>query len=208
MLDTGQHPRLGFEPIRESRLESLDNFASRMAQATAEARAALAKAADDMARFYDVHRRDTPRYNVSDKVWLSSENIRTTRPTKKLDYKWLGPYVIKQVISRNAYWLKLPASFGKVHPVFSVTLLHPFESDPIIERQERHPPPPPPVIRDGVDEVESILDSRIFRGKVEYLVCWKGYGVEEDEWHPAQDVQGSKRLVAEFHRTHPQAAGP
>ena len=37
MLDTGQHPRLGFEPIHESRLESLDNFASRMAQATAEA---------------------------------------------------------------------------------------------------------------------------------------------------------------------------
>ena len=163
-----------------------------------------------MAQFYDVHRRDVPKYNVGDKVWLSSENIRTTHPTKKLNYKWLGPYVIEQVISRNAYQLKLLASFGKVHPVFSVTLLRPFESDPIIERQERHPPPPPPVIRDGIEEykVESILDSRIFRRKVEYLVRWKGYGVEEDEWRPAQDVQGSKRLVAEFHRTHPQAAGP
>jgi len=49
MLDTGQNPRLGFEPIHESRLESLDNFASRMAQATNEARAALVKAANDMA---------------------------------------------------------------------------------------------------------------------------------------------------------------
>ena len=170
----------------------------------------MAKAADDMARFYDVHRRDVPRYNVGNKVWLSSENIRTTRLTKKLDYKWLGPYVIEQVISRNAYRLKLPASFGKVHPVFSVTLLCPFESDPIIERQEHHPPPPPLVIRDGVEEyeVESILDSWIFRRTVKYLVRWKGYGVEEDEWRPAQDVQGSKCLVAKFHCTHPQAAGP
>ena len=55
MLDAGQNPRLGFEPIRESRLESLDNFASRMAQATEEAWAALVKAADNMAQFYDAH---------------------------------------------------------------------------------------------------------------------------------------------------------
>ena len=104
-----------------------------MAQVTAKAQATLVKAADNMAQFYDVHRCDVPKYNVGDKVWLSSENIRTAHPTKKLNYKWLGPYVIEQVISRNAYQLKLPASFGKVHPVFSVTLLHPFESDPIIE---------------------------------------------------------------------------
>jgi len=31
-------------------------------------------------------------------------------------------------------------------------------------------------------EVEKILDSQLFHGRVEYLVCWKGYGVEEDKW--------------------------
>ena len=103
MLDTSQNPRLRFEPIRESQLESLDNFTSRMAQATDEAQATLVKAADDMARFYDAHRHEAPKYNVGDKVWLSSENIRMTRPTKKLDYKWLSPYTIDWVISRNAY---------------------------------------------------------------------------------------------------------
>ena len=184
MLNASQNPRLGFEPIRESRLESLDNFTSRMARATDEARATLVKAADDMARFYDVHRRKAPRYSVGDKVWLSSENIRTTRLTKKLNYKWLGPYTIDRVISHNTYRLKLLVSFGQVHPVFSVTLLRPYDDDPITEHQERHPPPPPPVIRNGIEEyeVEKILNSRIFCGKVEYLVRWKGYGVEEDEW--------------------------
>ena len=55
MLNMDQNPRLGLEPIHESQLESLDNFASRMAQAMEEARAALVKAANDMAQFYDAH---------------------------------------------------------------------------------------------------------------------------------------------------------
>ena len=119
-----------------------------------------------------------------------------TRP----NFPTTSPSTIDRVISRNAYWLKLPASFGQVHPIFSVTLLCPYDNDPITECQECHPPPPPPVVRDSIEEyeVEKILDSRIFRGKIEYLVCWKGYGVEEDEWRPSRDIQGSKRLVAEF----------
>ena len=137
-----------------------------------------------MAQFYDIHQHEAPRYSVGDKVWLSSENIRTTRLTKKLDYKWLGPYTINQVISRNVYRLKLPASFGQVHPIFSVTLLCPYDNDPITKCQEHHLLPPAPVVHNGVKEyeVKKILDSPICCGKVEYLVHWKGYGVEVDKW--------------------------
>src|SRR6266481_7456676 len=94
MLNTGQNPQLGFEPICKSWLETLENFTSRMEQATKEAQSALTRAADDMAHFHDAHRCEAPQYNVGDKVWLSSENIRTTRPMKKLNYKWLSPYII------------------------------------------------------------------------------------------------------------------
>ena len=53
---------------------------------------------------------------------------------------------------------------------------------------------PPPVVKDGVEEykVEQIFDSWLFRGKLEYLVHWKGYGVEEDEWRPVEDIKGSR----------------
>ena len=61
-----------------------------MAQATDEAWAALVKAADDMAWFYDVHRREAPRYSIGDKVWLSSENIRMT-PDKKTRLQMAWP---------------------------------------------------------------------------------------------------------------------
>ena len=160
-----------------------------MVWATNEAWAALVKAADDMAQFKDVHWCKASKYNIDDKVWLSSENIKTTCPTKKLDYKWLGPYTIEQVISHSAYWLKLPVSFSQVHPVliFSVTLLCPYDNDLIAECQEYHPPPLLPVICDSIEEyeVEKILNSQIFCGKVEYLVCWKGYDIKEDEWRPS-----------------------
>src|SRR5467141_809244 len=55
MMDTGQNLQLGIEPLRESRLETLNDFASRMDVAMKEAHSALSRAADDMARFYDTH---------------------------------------------------------------------------------------------------------------------------------------------------------
>src|SRR5467141_2284247 len=53
MIDTGQNPRLGIELLRELCLEMLNDFADQMEMATKEARSALSKAADNMARFYD-----------------------------------------------------------------------------------------------------------------------------------------------------------
>src|SRR5467141_407965 len=49
MMDTGQNPRLSIEPLRESCLKTLNDFASEMEVAMTEARLALSRAADDMA---------------------------------------------------------------------------------------------------------------------------------------------------------------
>ena len=87
-----------------------------MEMTTNEACSALQRAADDMARIYDVHRQHAPTYKAGDKVWLNAQNITTTQPTKKLDHKWLGPYTVNKVISQNAYQLQLPPSFGHTHP--------------------------------------------------------------------------------------------
>src|SRR5882724_726765 len=89
--------------------------------------------------------------------------------------------------------------------MFSVTLLRPYKADMITERVQHDPPPP--VVHDGVEEyeVKLILDSQILRGKLKYLVCWKGYGIEEDEWRPSEDVKGARRLVSEFHHQNPEA---
>ena len=68
MLDTGKNPLLSIEPMRESHLETLNNFTSWMEAVTKEAHSALTQAADDMAHFYDTHHKEAPLYEVGDKV--------------------------------------------------------------------------------------------------------------------------------------------
>jgi len=94
-----------------------------------------------------------------DRVWLKRKNIRTTRPSNKLDHKQIGPYTILEKVGLRAYKLDLPACV-KLHPVLYISLLEPTAStEPI---PGHHQPPPPPIIIEAQQEweVEQILDSR------------------------------------------------
>ena len=54
LLETGRLPRMGFEPDQpRSRLESVNKFTDQMKGMLEEAKAALAKSKDDMARYYN-----------------------------------------------------------------------------------------------------------------------------------------------------------
>ena len=183
------------ELIWETWLEALGEFTTHMDQATQKAWSALSKVADDMGHFY--HHQAAPVNKPGDKVWLNAQNITTTHPMKKLDHKWLGPYTINKVVSFSAYGLQLLASFGHTHLVFSIVLLQPYHQDPIPEQKTL--PPPTLIICDGSQEyeVEKILDSWLFRGKLGYLVCWKGYGAADDLWIPERDISGARWLVTE-----------
>ena len=90
----------------------------------------------------------------------------------------------------------------KIHPVFHVCLLKPYK-DSTIPRQLQAPSPPIEV--DGAEEFEvsEILDSRINRGKLEYLVHWQGYEVYERTWKPAANLENVLKMIAEFHREYP-----
>lgn len=204
MLNSGRHPRMGTEPLRTSKVESVDNFVKRMQSARQEAEAALQRAADDMARFYNQNRGEAVSYQVGDMVWLDGRDIKTDRPSKKLDDKRYGPFKIVKIIGPNAYQLQLPPSM-KVHPVFNTVKLRPFIKDTIFGRNP--PPKPPPVIKgDNPEwEVEYIKDSRLQRGKLQYLVKWKGYPQEESTWEPEEYLKNSKKLIKDFHTKYPSA---
>jgi hypothetical protein len=169
-LDSGQHLRMGFEPQQPSWLESVNEFTDRMKLALEEAKSALAKAKDDMARYYNQRRLPTPVYKPGNLVYLDASDIKMTRPSRKLSHRRLGPFPVERRVSRNAYRLQLPFPMRRLHPVFNIVKLTTAPPDPI---PGRHPqPPPPPEVIDGEDEylVKKILDSKMFHGRLKFKI--------------------------------------
>jgi hypothetical protein len=182
MLDTGRHPRMGFE-----------------------AKSAIAKAKDEYTMYYNRRREPTLVFKPGDKVWLDGSNITTNRPSSKLSHQRLGPFVIKACVGRGTYRLALPPHFCRLHPVFPMVKLSIAHPDPILGR---HPAPPPPTtLIDGEDEyeVEAILDSRMRYNHLEYLVKWKGYDESNNQWEEHMQLH-TKSKIAQFYRKHPSAA--
>jgi len=109
LLDTGWHPQMGFELHQPpSRVKAVNEFTNQMKDTLEEAKSALAKAKDDMAQYYNCRHSPAPIFSPGDMVYLDSEDIQTTRPSKKLSHCRLGPYPVERRIGKYAYCLVLP----------------------------------------------------------------------------------------------------
>ncbi|OAV84942.1 hypothetical protein PTTG_30931, partial [Puccinia triticina 1-1 BBBD Race 1] len=170
-----------------------------------ELAACLEEAQATMKRQFDRGVRDTPQWNVGDAVWLSSKNISTTRPSPKMDHKWLGPFNISRKISPSVYKLTLPLSMKGVHPVFHISVLRKHAPDTIIGRRQREPEP---VEVEGQEEwaVAEILDCRKRGKRLEYLIQWAGFGPEDNSWEPESNLEHAKELLQDFKTRFPHAA--
>jgi hypothetical protein len=144
-----------------------------------------------------------PNIRVRSKVWLDARNVRSTHPTRKWDWKCLGPFRVQKQVSSCAYEVELPVSI-RIHRVQPVSLLDPVVEDPL---DGQVVPPPPPVDVEGDEEyqVSSVEDSRMYRSQLQYLIRWTGY--DSLTWEPAKFVDGL-RAVEEFHRRYPEKPGP
>jgi len=121
----------------------------------------------------------------------------------------LGPFrILEAVESGNlAFRLELLASMGRIHPVFHASLLEPYRASSWADRLQELPPPVE-VEGELEYEVREILDSKMERRQLFYLVDWVGYGPEERTWEPATNVEHAKDAVADFHRAHPPRPSP
>ena len=88
---------MGPEPSRKGKEREAGKFVDEMKGVFKETEAALKQAAEDMKRFYDRGRRPND-LEVGDRVWLDTQDLRTDRPSKKLDYKKVGPF---EIISKH-----------------------------------------------------------------------------------------------------------
>jgi hypothetical protein len=199
----GFHPRFNVSSLPSSSdgvAFDADHQAQRLRDITSELQVNIGKAQESQARYYDVKHKPMS-FQVGDQVWLSTRNIRTQRPSKKLDHRRLGPFTIEKLVGTQTYRLILPPTI-RIHPVFHVSLLEPFVANTFPGRVAT---PPLPIHIDNVEEyeVETVLDSKRFGRQLKYRIHWKGYGPEDDTWEPKSNLTNSPDLINMFHATNP-----
>jgi len=212
----GYTPRMSFDteayktnaPIARERIQQgkANALAHGIQNAWEFCKANISAAQERMMKQANKHRRDVT-YNVGDSVWLSTKHIKTQRPSKKLDHKWIGPFRIvrKHGISCK---LDLPTTM-KIHDVFHPSLLSLDPNDPMDGQQFTEPPPV--TATEGDDEAEWLVDDilavRRFRNVIKAQASWHGYP-RDLTWYPIDNFRNSIDVLQEFYRIHPAAPKP
>ena len=96
-------------------------------------------------------------YQEGDYVWLDGRNIKMYHPTAKLVPKRHSPFKITRVLSAITYQLELPIKW-KLHPVFHVDLLTPYQ-ETVFHSVNYDKPPPDLIDREEEYEVERVVSS-------------------------------------------------
>ncbi|THH12589.1 hypothetical protein EUX98_g9798, partial [Antrodiella citrinella] len=211
-LNNGYHPWKGTTPRREVRNETAQEFVDRLTKVRDEADTALRLAQEQMARFYDRKRGDAREYQPGDLVWLEGTNVRTDRPTKKLEDRRYGPFKIIKKIGASAYKLDLPRKWRAIHPVVNESTLTPYVAPAFPSQSTTKPAEYPTTPTDETNHwiVEEVINSRYnSKDKLQYHVKYKGRPRSEWEWIPAGTLKTyAREQIDDFHRHVPSAPRP
>jgi len=122
--------------------------------------------------------------------------------------RWIGPFKIVKKLSDNVVELRLPEHM-KMHHRFNVDKLkhYPKNSEQFQGRQI--PKATPIIINDEGEKlyiIETLLKKRILSGKLEHLLKWHGWPIEESTWELEKNIKHVshwKRLVSELNLKSP-----
>ena len=121
-VNYGREPRMGFDIRKKGKNEKAEEFVKEMKERHEEARAVLVKSQKEMKRQADRNRKEVEEYKVDDKVLISTKDFSKElmkKVTKKLTEKFIGPYVVRKIVSENAVELELPVLL-RIHLVVNV----------------------------------------------------------------------------------------
>ena len=124
-VNYGREPRMGFDIRKKGKNEKAEEFVKEMKERHEEAKAALVKSQEEMKRQADKSRKEAEEYRVGDKVLISTKDFSMElrkRATKKLTEKFIGPYVVRKIVSENTVELELLAML-RIHPVINMKRL-------------------------------------------------------------------------------------
>ena len=165
------------------------------------------------------NRRQVPhQFQAGDKVFLNTKNLHVARPSRKLDLRFAGPFLIRSRVNAVTYKLELPQSLSAIDNAFHVSLLEPAAANPF-PNQTALPPAVEAFAKQPSYQITTILDSKQIKARgrvkkgherdtfVQYLVRWQGD--YHDTWEHARDVAPQAYdLVHAFHQRYPSKPRP
>jgi len=203
-INYGYHPRFSIHtPTTMSIAPGAESIAHQLRHLWSDVRTSIAKSQARYKAAADHSRSMPPVWSVGDLVWLSTRNLKSAGPSRKLNPKFVGPYLITELISDTTVRLQLPPG-SRVHNAFHVSLLRAY-----YQRDSAHDPTqhnPPPAVLDELPQrkVDRIISSREYRRQTQYLVQWHGCPESEATWELGHSIlPGALDAIASYHATHP-----
>ena len=147
LVSYGYIPRMSFDLVNLKASSTRERLANARAKSIADhmqkawefTRAKMAKSQQAQVKAANRNQKPSPKYRVSDLVWLLTKNIHIKRPSKKLDHKRISLYKVIKLVG-SSYQLDLPASM-RVHDVFHLNLFWQTAEDPLLGQHNDFLPP-------------------------------------------------------------------
>ncbi|KAM0691543.1 hypothetical protein Q7P36_007742 [Cladosporium allicinum] len=198
----GRHPRMSFlqdllqlaGTTQRTLMDDTDTFAKHMEDVLTEMQAAASLANTKQTHYV---------------LGAPALNIRTLRPSKKLDHKNEGPFEVIAPVGRRSYKLKL-LPLMKIFNTFHTSLLRPIAND-LLPGQRIPSPPPIEVEREGVTQTEydvnAVIDLRR-KGRGKHPGMGTIYCIDHIDNALNYNRKGSKEAIALFHKNNLLKPGP
>ena len=162
-----------------------------------EAKTAMEKTKETMKRQYDKKTHWSQDLKIGEQVWLEARNIQTNWLSKKLDHKRYGPFTIKEKIRQGAYKLELPEGWA-IHNVFNEDLLTRCKKVEFAS-QHKDPASSPDIVNEEEEyEVEEIREHCKKGRGIQFLIYWKGYRNEHDQWMAEANLPHAKEAIQDY----------
>jgi hypothetical protein len=118
------HPRTNWQTQAKARNGWSQNYVNWIPSIYELCKENLQKTRDRIGGYWNGGKKQPPKYEVGDLVMLKGINLKTKRPSKKLDNKLHGLFQLKMVITLTAIWVTLPRSL-EMYNIFHINLFEP-----------------------------------------------------------------------------------
>ena len=183
--------------IVQTDIPQVEDFLIGLQKSWEQVTKAMEEAKKNMKKQFNKKRRNPQGLKVGDNVWLENKNIHLNWPSKKLDNKRYGSFRISKDINSGAFQLELLKGWI-IYNIFNENILT-WCVELKFEGQHKEPVPLPTIINEEEEyKIEEVRKYQKRGRKVQYLVHWKNYRDEYDQWIAETGLPHTREAIKDY----------